>query len=121
MSIFRIPVHIFILYLFYSFGSWIQTIFHLFIPGSVIGMMLFLIALLLGFNPKWVGEGTAFLIRHLPLLFLPATVGAISYLHLFSGWGITLIFIALFSTILVMVSSGIVSQQLGMYKDKHYE
>lgn len=118
MSILRASVHIFILYLFYWIGSWIQTTFHLFIPGSVIGMILFFIALIVGFNPKWIGQGTTLLIRHLPLLFLPATVGAISYLHLFSGWGIILVFIALFSTILVMISSGIVSQQLVVYKDK---
>lgn len=113
MQFIRIIVHIAILYLFYWLGTWIEDTFHLFIPGSVIGMVLFLIALLTGvFKSKWVFDGASFLIRHLPLLFLPITVGVIEYLHLFKGRGIWLVIIVLFSTVLVMVSGGLLSQWL---------
>lgn len=111
MQFIRITVHIGILYVFYMLGTWIEEIFHLFIPGSVIGMILFLGALLSGlFKPKWAEEGAGFLIRHLSLLFLPITVGVIQYVDLFKGRGVWLIVIVLFSTMLVMLSSGLTSQ-----------
>lgn len=122
MDIIRIIVHIFILYMFYWIGTSIQTTFQLFIPGSVIGMLLFFSLLLSKvFHPKWIELGASLLIRHLPLLFLPATVGAIAYVHLFSGRGMLLILIVLFSTFLVMYTSGIVSQQMVSQREKKYE
>lgn len=111
MGIFRMIIQIGMLYIFYLIGMWIQTTFQLFIPGSVIGMLLFLTLLLLKvISPKICEGGAGLLIDHLPLLFLPATVGIVSYLYLFAGRGILLIFISLFSTVLVMVSAGAVSE-----------
>ncbi|HLR80439.1 MAG TPA: CidA/LrgA family protein [Bacillota bacterium] len=122
MDVIRMMLHIFILYIFYWIGTWVQTTFHLFIPGSVMGMVLFFILLLSKvFNPKWIEQGASLLIRHLPLLFLPATVGAIAYLELFSGRGLWLVGIVLFSTLLVMYSSGAMSQQLVKKREKRYE
>src|SRR5699024_1413528 len=122
MDVIRMTLHIFILYIFYWIGTWVQTTFHLFIPGSVMGMVLFFILLLSKvFNPKWIEQGASLLIRHLPLLFLPGTVGAIAYLELFSGRGLWLVGIVLFSTLLVMYSSGAMSQQLVKKREKRYE
>lgn len=113
MQVLRLAVHIAILFVFYWLGTWLQHTLHLFIPGSVIGMVLFLICLLTGvFKPKWAEEGASLLIRHLPLLFLPITVGAIEYLHLFKGSGIWIVIIVLGSTALVMVTGGAVTQAL---------
>lgn len=121
MQLIRIAVHIGILYVFYAIGTWIQHTFNLFIPGSVLGMILFLILLLTGvFNPRWVEEGAGVLIKHLPLLFLPITVGVINYLDLFKGYGIWIIIIVLVSTGLVMFSGGFVSQLLNR-KEKRGE
>lgn len=113
MQFLRIVAHIAILFVFYWLGTWIQHTLHLFIPGSVIGMILFLIVLLSGwFNPKWAEEGASLLIRHLPLLFLPVTVGAMEYVELFKGRGFLMVIIVLFSTALVMVAGGAVAQAL---------
>lgn len=122
MNFLLIIIQIGFLYLFYLIGTWIQTTFQLFIPGSVIGMLLFLTLLLTNIiNSKRFEKGATLLIAHLPLLFLPATVGIISYLYLFAGRGILLLVISLFSTVLVMVSSGFVSQRLVMSKGREYE
>lgn len=119
MQILRIIVHIAILYAFYWLGTWIQHTLHLFIPGSVIGMILFLIALLTGlFNPKWAESGAALLTRNLPLLFLPITVGAMDYLDLFKGKGVWIVIVVFASTVIVMVSGGAVTQWLLRRKER---
>lgn len=114
--------HIAVLIIFYLIGSWIQTIFNLFIPGSIIGMLLLFVTLLTKkVNVNWVDEGANFFIRHLALLFIPVTVGIIQYLDLFTGKSFFLIPIALCSTLLVMVCSGKVSQYLVRKKEQDYE
>jgi len=119
MQLLRMAVHIAILFLFYWLGTWIAQTFHLFIPGSVIGMILFLAALLSGlFKPRWAEEGASLLIRHLPLLFLPITVGAIEYLDLFKGSGIWIVIIVLVSTGIVLVTGGAVTQVLIRRKER---
>lgn len=119
MEVIRITVQIVILYLFYWVGMWIQTTFGLFIPGSVIGMILFLAGLLSGvYDPRWTEAGASFLIRHLPLLFLPITVGVMEYFELFKGRGLWIVFVVLCSTMLVMISSGAVTQWLMQRKER---
>jgi len=66
---------------------------------------------------SWIDEGAKFMVRHLTLFFIPATVGIIDYFDLFLGKGILLFFIVIISTILVMVSSGWISQWLIMRKE----
>jgi holin-like protein len=114
----KITLHIIILCLLTSLGNWIQHTFQLLIPGSVIGMIiLFLLLLLKIIKLSWIDEGAKFMVRHLTLFFIPATVGIIDYLDLFLGKGILLFFIVIISTIFVMVSSGWISQWLMMRKE----
>lgn len=109
----RICLHLIILYCFFMLGNWIQSAFSLFIPGSVIGMiLLFILLLIKGVKLTWIEEGSKFLINNLALFFIPATVGIIDYFSLFSGKGFLLIIIVLISTALVMSVSGRVSQRL---------
>lgn len=122
MNVLKVMGHIAVLILFYLIGSWIQELFHLFIPGSIIGMLLLFVTLLTKkVNVTWVNEGADFLIRHLALLFVPVTVGIIQYLDLFAGKSFFLIPIALCSTLLVMVCSGMVSQYIVRLKEREYE
>ncbi len=117
MKIVKVIAQIALLYAIYLAGVWIQQTFHLFIPGSIIGMLLLFILLLAGlFRLEWIEAGSLHLIRYLPLLFLPVTVGIIHYLDLFKGKGFFIIIIVLVSTGLVMVSAGQISQWLIMKK-----
>ena len=119
MGVIRIILHILILYGFYYTGVWIQKTFDLFIPGSIIGMLLlFTLFATKMMKPKWIEQGTLLLLRHMPLLFLPVTVGILNFLDVFSGRGFLLIIIALISTLMVMVTSGITSQYLAVRKER---
>lgn len=106
-------IHLCFLYVIYLFGNWIQETFHLSIPGSVIGMLILFILLLTNIvKTKWVDTGASFIINHLALLFIPATVGLINFFGIFAGKGFFLFLITLFSTAIVMGGSGFISQWL---------
>ncbi len=102
-----------LLFLIYLLGNWIQKMLDLYIPGSIIGMLILFILLLTGiFKQAWVETGSVLLIKYLPLLFLPVTVGIISFPELLNVQGIFLIFVVLISTCLVMIFTGVLSQLL---------
>ncbi|WP_349305817.1 CidA/LrgA family holin-like protein [Bacillus sp. FJAT-49711] len=120
MKIVKTILQIALLYFIFLLGSWIQKTLNLFIPGSIIGMLILYLLLSTGFfKQEWIEKGSVLLIKYLPLLFLPVTVGIISFPQLFNVQGILLILIILFSTALVMVSTGILSQQL--LRKRRYE
>lgn len=106
-------VHILILSVFYLVGVWIQQTFNLFIPGSIIGMFLLFLALLTRILPvRFIEQGSAFILRHMPLLFIPVTVGILQFLDVFAGKGIMLILITLLSTMMVLITAGLLGQSL---------
>ena len=119
MNIVKVIMQVGLLYIIYLAGVWIQQTFQLFIPGSIIGMLILLILLLTrAVRQDWIEAGSLLLIRYLPLLFLPVTVGIITFLDLFKGKGLLLILIVIVSTFLVMVCTGIISQWL-IYKRRY--
>lgn len=114
----KIVIQIGILFGIYSIGVWIQQYFKLFIPGSVIGLVLMFTLLTTGIlKVNWIEKGARFMINHLVLFFIPATVGILNYYDLFKGKGILLILITIVSTLFVMVGSGVTSQMLGKERD----
>ncbi|KGP72397.1 CidA/LrgA family protein [Pontibacillus yanchengensis] len=122
MKMLTIGLHIAIVTMFYYIGMWIQRVGDLFIPGSIIGMMLLFVALLTNLmEVTWIDKGSDLLVTHLPLLFIPVTVGVIQYLDVLAGKGMLLLVIVLVSTILVAVTSGAFSQFIVHQKEKHYE
>lgn len=117
MQYLQITVQLLILIVIYYIGVWIQELFSLFIPGSIIGMLLLFFALTFRLLPvQWIENGASFLLKHLPLLFIPVTVGALPYLPLFKGKAGLLLLIALLSTAIVMCLAGFISQR--MVKEK---
>ncbi|MEC2077406.1 CidA/LrgA family holin-like protein [Metabacillus fastidiosus] len=104
-------IQIFFLYCIYLLGNWIHTTFKLVIPGSIIGMLILFILLYMRLiKIEWLKIGGSLLLAHMTLLFIPATVGIIDYLHLFSGPGFITIIIVLLSTIIVMLSTVMISE-----------
>ncbi len=81
-------------------------------------LLLFVLFVTKVIKPKWIEYGTSLLLKHMPLLFLPVTVGVLNFLDVFSGKGIILVFIALISTLVVMVCSGALSQFLATRKEQ---
>ena len=105
----KIIAQIGLLYILYRIGEWISSAFDLFLPGSVIGMIL-LIALLFTrvMRLEWVGDGAGFMVKHLPFFFIPSTLGIMQYYGIFAGKGFLLVIIVLVSTIMVMAVSGLI-------------
>ncbi|WP_246206676.1 CidA/LrgA family protein [Virgibacillus ihumii] len=118
----KLTLQIAVLYGIYKFGEWIQVVMNLFVPGSVIGLILLFIALQTNLmNVRWIEEGASFFVRHLTLFFIPATVGIMEYYDVFEGKGVLLIFIVLVSTILVMGSAGFISQWMIKRKEWNHD
>lgn len=117
----RIVMQIGVLFLFFMIGSGIQQLFNLIIPGSVIGLVLLFLCLFFNILPEaWVKEGAGFMTRHLILFFIPATVGIMNYFDLFIGSGFMLVIITIVSSIIVLVTAGLVSEKLATGKDSHH-
>ncbi|NBJ70053.1 CidA/LrgA family holin-like protein [Roseburia sp. 1XD42-34] len=118
----KMIMHIGLLYIIFQFGNWIQRTLHLFIPGSVIGMIvLFLLLSTKLVRVSWIEEGANYIVANLAFFFIPVTVGIIEYYDLFLGKGSLLILIVLVSTMLVMGGSGFFSQWLMRRKEWKHE
>ncbi len=86
---------------------------HIPIPGSIIGMMILFVGLAFNLIKRdWLSIGSSFLLKNLPILFVPATVGVIDYLDLFKGLGLISIIISFVSTMVVLITSAIVSDRM---------
>lgn len=108
--------------LFYKVGIFIQQTFQLSIPGSIIGMLLlFLLLMTKVIKLEWVEAGGHVILRYLPMLFLPATIGIINYPFLLSFYGFKLLFIVVISSILVFLISGKTAQILAEKRKKEGE
>ncbi|WP_422121948.1 CidA/LrgA family protein [Planococcus sp. X10-3] len=102
------------IYGFFLLGQLLRELLNIPLPGSILGFMLMFIALTLKLFPlRFVESGATLLLSFLPLFFIPATVGVIDYLDVFTGKGALLIVLIIFSTLLTMAGSGWVSQYLG--------
>jgi holin-like protein len=113
MKYVKMILQIVCLYTIYLIGIFIKALCNLSVPGSIIGMILLFGALHFGVvKRKWLSLGGGLLLKHLPLLFIPATVGVIDYLYLFKGIGLITIGIVLLSTIIVMITSAYISDAL---------
>ncbi|WP_373894239.1 CidA/LrgA family protein [Virgibacillus natechei] len=116
----KIIIHIAVLYGIFLLGNGIADYFNLFIPGSVIGMLLLFVLLMTGvIKASWIAEGARTIINHLALFFIPATVGIMNYFDLFAGKGSLLVVIVLISTVMVIVTAGHVSQALMLRKERN--
>lgn len=102
-----------LLFGFYSLGVLVQKLLNLTVPGSVLGMVILLVCLYARLiKVQWVSKGASFLLNHLPLFFIPVTVGIVNHLDFFTGKSLWLIPIVLVSTWFIMVSTGWLGQIL---------
>lgn len=106
-------LQIVLLYIIFFIGEWIRMISNIPIPGSIIGMMLLFAALTLKVIKRdWLSLGSSFLLKNLPLLFVPATVGIIDYFELFKGYGFLSLIVSFVSTLAVFITSSIISEKM---------
>lgn len=102
-----------IVLLILSIGQIIQAKFNLFIPGTILGMMILLVLLLAKvIKLKWIEGITNVLLDHLSIFFVPANIGIMVYFSQIKDiWGKILI-IVIISTIVVMGVTGAVVKYL---------
>ncbi|MBD8069023.1 CidA/LrgA family protein [Bacillus sp. PS06] len=107
------------LYGIYYIGCIIQSFLNISIPGSIIGMLLlFLLLQLKIVKVQWLELGSRFLLSHLAILFVPATVGLMNYFPFFQGKGFFTLVIAFLSTVIVMSISGFIAQRISSRSEK---
>ncbi|KMK77825.1 CidA/LrgA family protein [Alkalihalobacillus pseudalcaliphilus] len=102
-----------LLVLYYGIGSWIHQNFIPFVPGSLIGMLLMFVTLIVGKDKLYNRgkKGASLLIMYLPLFFVPVTVGIIEYSELLSGVGLFLSMTLLLSTIVVLTITSLLIEK----------
>lgn len=95
-----------ILFGFQLLGTLIERYFALPVPGPVIGMaLLFSLFLLRGTLIEPMKPTTDTLIQYLPVLFIPAATGIITFKHLLSVDGLLLLLVLVLSTLIGIVST----------------
>ena len=94
-------------------GETLKNFIPLPIPASIYGLMLMLLALKTKFiKLEWVNKTSKFLIDIMPLMFIPAAVGLINSWEMLSQIIIPVIITVIASTIIVMATSGRVTQYI---------
>ncbi|NGP46601.1 CidA/LrgA family holin-like protein [Bacillaceae bacterium SIJ1] len=107
---------------FYVVGEWLSNQYQLLLPGSIIGLLLLLCCLQLGWiKLQWVERGAAVLLAELLLFFVPSTVGVVDYPELFGWVGVKTELVVLVSTVFVMVITGMLADYLYVRKKRSYE
>jgi len=90
-----------IIFGFYALGELITYILNLTIPGSVLGMLFLLGALLAGLiKLEWVEGEAELFVRNMSVMFIPPGVGIVSYIGLIKSQAIP-IFAALILSFLI--------------------
>ena len=111
MRIIRTIAQIAILWVFYYIGVLIVEWTNIFIPPSIIGLVLLWALLMLNIiNVKLIQDGASFLIAFLTLFFIPSTVGVVEYPELLTVSGLLLVLAVFVSTVMVIILTGKVSQ-----------
>ncbi|ADY22910.1 CidA/LrgA family holin-like protein [Bacillus paranthracis] len=100
-----------VLYVFSFVGTWIQGVFHLSMPGSLIGMLMLFLLLSSRILPlKWFEEGAEKLIIILPLFLIPSTTGLMEHGSFLFGKGSIIFLLVVASTVVTLIVSGYISQ-----------
>jgi holin-like protein len=83
------------------------------IPGGVLGLLLFYLALSTGLvKSKWVERAAALLLRHMVLLFVPLTVGLMDMGHVLSRQWFAILASLVVSVLAVFLTTGLLGKWL---------
>lgn len=107
----RILIQLLIIIAINFAGEFLSKTLSLPLPGSIVGMLLLLALLLLGWlKEEHIAETANFILKNMPFFFIPACVSImVSYKYLEGNLATTLITVML-STIFVMVITALSTQ-----------
>ncbi|MDU5950118.1 MAG: CidA/LrgA family holin-like protein, partial [Paenibacillus macerans] len=107
-----------ILFLFTFVMNEVAKLLHLPVPGSILG--IFVLFVLLKTNIvklAWIEQGANWLLAELLLFFIPSAVGIMKYMPLLESEGVRILIVVIFSTLIVMISSGLVASRISKRKE----
>lgn len=112
-TLFKTIVQVFLLWLIYSFSTWMVEFLHLPVPGSVLGMLLLFLLLSGGIiKEHWLTLGANPLLKHLAFFFIPIAVGLMEWGELFTQKGYLLFSPLVISALVALLSTGLAVQLL---------
>ncbi|WP_339220431.1 CidA/LrgA family holin-like protein [Paenibacillus sp. FSL W7-1332] len=89
------------------------------IPGSILGIVVVFILLEIKvLRLEWIELGANWLLAELLLFFIPAAVGIMKYFPMLEAEGLQILAVVLFSTVIVMVSSGLTAGFISSRKER---
>src|SRR5690606_6605721 len=98
---------------FNTLGVLVQTLLSLPLPGNVIGLILFILALSLKWiRLEWVESTSQLLVKHMMLFFAPLIVGVVSVANLIGHEWLIVTAGIVISTLLTLIITGASSQLL---------
>lgn len=102
-----------IIYLCLYAGIGIAALLPITIPGSILGMLVLFTLLALQILPvDWVRPGCHLLIRYMALLFVPISVGIMTYGDILSAQFGPIVVSCVVSTLMVLVIVALTSQRM---------
>ncbi len=92
---------------------------HLPIPGSILGIIvLFALLKMNVIKLSWIEQGANWLLAELLLFFIPAAVGVMKYIPLLEHDGVRILIVVISSTVIVMVSSGLIASKITKRRER---
>lgn len=115
----KIVLQVIVLILFTLAMNALAQWLHLPIPGTILGIIvLFLLLKLKIVKLDWIEAGASWLLAELLLFFIPAAVGIMEYIPMLQNNGIQILIVVLSSTVIVMVSSGLIATRISRRKER---
>ncbi|USB32963.1 CidA/LrgA family holin-like protein [Paenibacillus sp. YPG26] len=97
----------------------IVDLLHLNIPGSILGIIVIFTLLKTGIvKLEWIEKGANWLLAELLLFFIPSAVGVMKYIPMLESDGVRILIVVIFSTFIVMASSGLTASGMAKRKEK---
>lgn len=97
----------------------IVDLLHLNIPGSILGIIVIFTLLKTGvLKLEWIEKGANWLLAELLLFFIPSAVGIMKYIPMLESDGVRILIVVIFSTFIVMASSGLTASRIAKRKEK---
>lgn len=109
----------FFILLFYFLGEMVSLLIHGFIPGSVIGMILLFLCLFFKIiKPDNVRDVATVITKNMAVFFVPAGVGLMVYVELFSKSLFTIITAIAISTVLTIITVALIQENFEKHRTK---
>ncbi|WPK12141.1 CidA/LrgA family protein [Lysinibacillus louembei] len=111
MQIIRTIAQIGILTIYYYLGVVIVNLTGIFIPASIVGLILLWLSLYFKLiKVQYIQDGATFFLAFLTLFFIPSTIGVVDHPELLSKAGLYLILAVIVSTLFTIALTGKWSQ-----------